>query len=105
MAMSASPQYLTAKNTTPHTIYEGSLSHIYNFEGMTKIIPPMIEMNTSKFKDIDNEVIINKISKAAKELNYTNDIMTFIQQMISLSLLLRIYDSPLSTTPLNKNVI
>ena len=65
---------------------------------MTKIIPQMIEMNTSKFKDIDNEVIINKISKAAKELNYTNDIMTFIQQMISLSLLLKMYDPPLSPT-------
>ena len=56
-----------------------------------------MEINTSKFKD-DNEVIINKISKMAKELNFTNDIMTFIQQMISLSLLLRIYDPPLSTT-------
>ncbi|HXX95710.1 MAG TPA: hypothetical protein VEL11_01155, partial [Candidatus Bathyarchaeia archaeon] len=58
----------------------------------------MIETNTSKFKKIDNEIIINKISKAAKKLNFTNDTMTFIQQMISLSLLLRMYDSPLSTT-------
>jgi hypothetical protein len=58
----------------------------------------MIETDTSKFKNIDNEVIINQISKAAKELNFTNDTMTFIKQMISLSLLLRMYDSPLSTT-------
>jgi hypothetical protein len=58
----------------------------------------MTEMNTSKFKNIGNEVIINKISKAAKKLNFTNDTMTFIQQMISLSLLLRMYDSSLSTT-------
>jgi len=58
----------------------------------------MIETNTSKFKKIDNEIIINKISKAAKELNFTNDTMTFVKQMISLSLLLRTYDSPLSTT-------
>ena len=65
---------------------------------MTKIIPPMIETNTSKFKNIDNEVIINKISKAAKKLNFTNDTMTFIQQMISLSLLLKMYDPPLSPT-------
>jgi hypothetical protein len=56
-----------------------------------------MEINTSKFKD-DNEVIINKISKMAKELNFTNDIMTFIKQMISLSLLLKMYDPPLSTT-------
>ena len=55
-----------------------------------------MEINTSKFKD-DNEVIINKISKVAKELNFTNDIMSFIKQMISLSLLLRMYDPPLST--------
>ena len=58
----------------------------------------MIETNTSKFKNIDNEVIINKISKAAKKLNFTNDTMTFIQQMISLSLLLKMYDPPLSPT-------
>lgn len=56
-----------------------------------------MEINTSKFKD-DNEVVINKISKMAKELNFTNDIMTFIKQMISLSLLLKMYDPPLSTT-------
>lgn len=39
-----------------------------------------------------------EISKVAKELNYTNDIMLFIDQMMSLSLLLRMYDPPLSTT-------
>ena len=55
-------------------IDKDSLSHnIYNFEDTTKIIPLMIETNTSKFKNIDNEVIINKISKVAKKLNFTND--------------------------------
>ncbi len=58
----------------------------------------MIEINTSKFKDIENEVIINKISKVAKKLDLTDGILTFIKQMISLSSLLRTYDSPLSAT-------
>jgi hypothetical protein len=58
----------------------------------------LIEINTSKFKDIENEVIINKISKVAKKLDLTDGILTFIKQMIPLSLLLRMYDPPLSTT-------
>ena len=40
----------------------------------------------------------DEISKAAKELNFTNDITTFIEQMISLNMLLGTYDPPLSTT-------
>ncbi len=47
------------------------------------MIPPMIETNTSKFKNIDNEVIIDKISIAAKELNFTNDTTTFIKHFIN----------------------
>jgi hypothetical protein len=58
----------------------------------------MIEINTSKFRDIDNEDIIDKIAKAVKELSFTNDGMIFIEQMISLSTLLSTYDLPLSTT-------
>ena len=48
----------------------------------------MIESNTSKFKDTDKEVIIEKIAKAVKEITLANDRMTFIEQMISLSKLL-----------------
>jgi hypothetical protein len=59
------------------------------------MIYQMVETNTLKFKD---EVIINKISKVAKGLNLTDGFMTFIKQMISLSLLLRMYDPPLSRT-------
>jgi hypothetical protein len=92
-------KYLSTSEKQPSTsVDKDSVSHnIYNFEDTAKIIPPMIDTNT-KFKNIDNEVIINKISKAAKDLNFTNDTMTFIKQMISLSLLLRMYDSPLPTT-------
>jgi hypothetical protein len=57
------------------------------------MICQMTETNTSKLKD---EVIINKISKLAKELNLADGIVTFIKQMLSLSLLLRLYDPPLS---------
>lgn len=41
---------------------------------------------------------MNRISKVAKELNLADGIVTFIKQMISLSLLLRLYDPPLSRT-------
>ncbi|MGB7936740.1 MAG: hypothetical protein WCF21_08995, partial [Nitrososphaeraceae archaeon] len=44
------------------------------------------------------KVIIDKISKAAKELSFPNDKMAFIEQMISLSRLLMMYDLHLSTT-------
>jgi hypothetical protein len=57
----------------------------------------MIETNAS-CRDSDNEAIIDKISTVAKELSFVNDITTFIEQMISLSMLLGRYDPPLSTT-------
>jgi len=56
----------------------------------------MIESNTSKFKDTDKEVIIEKITKAVKELTLANDRMIFIEQMISLSKLLMTYDLHIS---------
>lgn len=57
------------------------------------MISQMIETNTSKFRDIPNEVIIDKISKVAKELSFINDIMIFIEQTISLGMLLSTYDT------------
>ena len=57
----------------------------------------MIESNTSKFKDTDKEVIIEKITKAVKEITLANDRMTFIEQMISLSKLLMTHDLHISS--------
>ena len=57
----------------------------------------MIESNTSKFKDTDKEVIIEKITKAVKEITLANDRMTFIEQMISLSKLLMAHDLHISS--------
>ena len=57
----------------------------------------MIESNTSKFKDTDKEVIIEKISIAVKEITLANDRMTFIEQMISLSKLLMAHDLHISS--------
>ena len=57
----------------------------------------MIESNTSKFKDTDIEVIIEKISIAVKEITLANDRMTFIEQMISLSKLLMAHDLHISS--------
>ena len=57
----------------------------------------MIESNTSKFKDTDIEVIIEKITKAVKEITLANDRMTFIEQMISLSKLLMTHDLHISS--------
>ncbi|MGA9219118.1 MAG: hypothetical protein WBZ50_10795 [Nitrososphaeraceae archaeon] len=57
----------------------------------------MIESNTSKFKDTDKEVIIEKIAKAVKEITLANDRMTFIEQMISLSKLLMTHDLHISS--------
>jgi hypothetical protein len=48
--------------------------------------------------DTGQKIIIDKISKAAKELSFPNDKMTFIEQMISLSSLLMRYDLHISTT-------
>ncbi|HTH23005.1 MAG TPA: hypothetical protein VL854_12380, partial [Nitrososphaeraceae archaeon] len=58
----------------------------------------MREINTTNLRDKGQEVIIDKISKAAKELSFLNDKMAFIEQMISLSRLLMKYDFNLSTT-------
>ena len=58
----------------------------------------MEEINTTNLGDNGQKVIIDKISKAAKELSFPNDRMTFIEQMISLSRLLMMYDLHLSTT-------
>jgi hypothetical protein len=58
----------------------------------------MIEKNTDKFKDIDNQASIDEISKAAIQLGVIGNNITFIEQMITLSKLLRTYDLPLSNT-------
>ena len=52
----------------------------------------MTKVNNSKFRDFNKEVIIEKISIAAKEITLTNDRMIFIERMISLSKLLMKYD-------------
>jgi hypothetical protein len=57
----------------------------------------MGEINTTSFRDKGQKVIIHKISKAAKELSFPNDKITFIEQMISLSRLLMKYDFSIST--------
>lgn len=58
----------------------------------------MIESNASKFKDTDKEVIIEKITKAVKEITLAKDRMAFIEQMISLSKLLLAHDLRISST-------
>jgi len=58
----------------------------------------MTESNTSKFKASGKEVVIEKITKAVKEITLANDRMTFIEQMISLSKLLMTYDLHISST-------
>ena len=57
----------------------------------------MGEINTTNLGDKGQKVIIDKISKAAKELSFPNDKMAFIEQMISLSRLLMSYDLQIST--------
>jgi hypothetical protein len=57
----------------------------------------MVEINTTSFRDKGQKVIIDKISKAAKELRFPSDKITFIEQMISLSRLLMKYDFNIST--------
>ena len=44
----------------------------------------MAKINTTKLK-ILNKVVMEKISIAANEITLTNDKMTFIERMISLS--------------------
>ena len=58
----------------------------------------MREINTTNLGDKGQKVIIDKISKAAKELSFLNDKMAFIEQMITLSRLLMRYDFNISTT-------
>ena len=58
----------------------------------------MGEINTTNLGDKGQKVIIDKISKAAKELSFLNDKMAFIEQMITLSRLLMRYDFNISTT-------
>ena len=57
----------------------------------------MGEINTTNLGDKGQKVIIDKISKAVKELSFPNDKMAFIGQMISLSRLLMRYDLHIST--------
>jgi len=57
----------------------------------------MGEINTTSFRDKGQKVIIDKISKAAKELSFPDDKITFIEKMISLSRLLMRYDFNIST--------
>jgi hypothetical protein len=57
----------------------------------------MREINTISFGDKGQKVIIDKISKAAKELSFPNDKITLIEKMISLSRLLMRYDFSIST--------
>ena len=57
----------------------------------------MGEISTTNLGDKEQKVIIDKISKAAKELSFPNDKMAFIEQMISLSRLLMRYDLHIST--------
>ena len=57
----------------------------------------MGEINTTNLGDKGQKVIIDKISKAAKELSFPNDKTAFIEQMISLSRLLMSYDLHIST--------
>src|SRR4026207_1869716 len=58
----------------------------------------MGKINAANLRDKGQKVIIDKISKAAKELSFLNDKMAFIEQMITLSRLLMKYDFNLSTT-------
>ena len=58
----------------------------------------MGKINAANLRDKGQKVIIDKISKAAKELSFLNDKMAFIEQMISLSRLLMRYDFNISTT-------
>lgn len=52
----------------------------------------MMENNTSRFRGFDNERITNKISKIVKRLDFSEDIMTSVEKMISLNSLLTSYD-------------
>lgn len=56
----------------------------------------MTENNNSVSKNFDTGVIIDKISNAVEELSNTTNQLNFIEQMVSISMLLIEYDPPLS---------
>ena len=60
------------------------ISHnTHNCKKVTNLIFSMSKINTSKLRDFNKEVIIKKISIAAREIAITNDKMRFLQRMIS----------------------
>ena len=58
----------------------------------------MVEIKNINLRDKEENSIIDKISKVAKELSFPDDRINFIGQMISLSKLLMKYDLNISTT-------
>jgi hypothetical protein len=56
----------------------------------------MTENNNSVSKNFDTGVIIDKISNAVEELSNTTNQLNFIEQMVSISMLLIEYDPPSS---------
>lgn len=58
----------------------------------------MVEIKNINLRDKEENSIIDKISKVAKELSFPDDRINFIGQMISLSKLLMMYDLNISTT-------
>jgi len=52
--------------------------------------------NTTRVGNIDKEGIVERISKVANELGVANDNITFIEKMITLSILFSMYDQSLS---------
>ena len=60
--------------------------------------PQMVKIKTTNLRDKKEKSIVDKIYKVTKELRFPDDKMTFIEQMISLSRLLMMYDQNISTT-------
>jgi hypothetical protein len=58
----------------------------------------MIDNNTSKFGGFDNRRVKDKISNIVNVLDFSDDRMTFIEQMISLNKLLSLHDPHGSTS-------
>jgi len=58
----------------------------------------VVEIKNINLRDKEENSIIDKISKVAKELSFPDDRINFIGQMISLSKLLMMYDLNISTT-------
>lgn len=71
-----------------------NIDNIYNWSKSSQ----MVEIKTIDLRDKEEKSIIDKISKVAKELSFPDDKMTFIEQMISLSRLLMMYDLNISST-------